>query len=390
MPDVLHLLQTRYRRLSKESKGAIEAIHRLTADLVREEGEVKMMHVCGTHEDTVTGNGLRSLMPRGLKLIAGPGCPVCVTPASVIDAAIDLAEQGARIYSYGDLYKVPGTNESLAQSRANRGCDIRVVYSFLDAARISKEERKEAVFLAVGFETTAPTVASLVSRGKLPENLSIISSYRLTAPGLNHAMELHKEKGIPLRGVIAPGHVSTIIGARAWEYLPREYGLPTVVAGFEPVDMIFAVFEILRQLAGGEVKLVNEYIRAVSWEGNERAWNYVRECFDVCDAHWRGIGVLKYSGLRLKDEFRALDAEAKYDLDLSVKGEELRKGCRCAEVTLGLASPTDCPLFLKACTPGHPIGPCMVSVEGTCSVWARFGSEEAIQEIMRGAGLQAE
>ena len=384
MHDFFSFLESEYRRLGEQGSRALSAIRRLAPSLVDRHGEIKIMHLCGTHEDTVTRNGLRSLLPEGIALIAGPGCPVCVTPASVIDSSIDLAKEGLRIYAYGDLYRVPGTIGSLAKARASEDCDIRVVYGFSDALKIEMEDRKESVFLGVGFETTAPTVASLVSKGRVPENVSIVSSYRLTAPGLNHAMRLHKEKNIPLRGVIAPGHVSTITGARAWTYIPEEYAIPAVVAGFEPLDVIFAVLEILRQLKEGIASLVNEYSRVVRWERNEVAWGYVQEVFDVVDSHWRGIGVLEESGLELKHELRGIDAIAKYDLHLDSKRGDLRSGCRCAEVTLGLAVPSDCPFFASACTPSHPIGPCMVSSEGTCNVWVRFGGEKALRESIGG------
>jgi len=380
MSDPLHLIDKEYRGMKEVGKKAIKVIAKLADELLERHEKIKIMHVCGTHEDTVTRFGLRNLMPKGIQLVAGPGCPVCVTPASVIDSAIELGKEGVRIYTYGDLYRVPGSKESLSSVKSSYGCDVRIVYGFQDA--IKSFDGKKSVFLGVGFETTAPTTATMIVRGKVPRGISFISAYRLTAPGLNHAMMLHEERGIPLKGVIAPGHVSSIIGAKSWSYLADHYGLPVVVAGFEPLDYVLAILEILIQIKEGRVKLVNEYKRVVRWEGNIKAWNYVMRAFSVVDAYWRGIGILKGSGLLLKDEFSSYDAVKEYSLNLRNEGEDLPAGCKCAEITLGLAIPTDCPHFNKSCTTSHPLGPCMVSREGTCNVWARHGGYELISELL--------
>jgi len=375
-----------YREMKDLGKRALKIIAKLANELLGKHETIKIMHVCGTHEDTVTRFGLRNLMPEGIQLVAGPGCPVCVTPASVIDSAIELAKEGVRIYTYGDLYRVPGSKESLSYVKSSYGCDVRVVYGFNDAVR--SFDGKASVFIGVGFETTAPTTATMLVRGRAPEGISLLSAYRLTAPGLNHALLLHKERGIPLKGVIAPGHVSSIIGARSWSYLADDFGLPVVVAGFEPLDYVLAVLEILKQLKEGEARLVNEYRRVVTWEGNVKAWSYVMRAFSIVDAYWRGIGVLKDSGLELKDEFSHYDAVKEYSLSLRSGQRDLAPGCRCAEITLGLAIPTDCPHFGKGCTTTHPLGPCMVSREGTCNVWARHGGYELISELVEEMGLE--
>ncbi len=380
MSGPLRIIEKEYRGMGEVGKRAVKVIAKLTSELLERHDVIKIMHVCGTHEDTVTRFGLRNLMPKGLQLVAGPGCPVCVTPASVIDSAIELAKEGVRIFTYGDLYRVPGNKESLSSAKSSYGCDVKIVYGFKDA--VNSFDGKESVFLGVGFETTAPTTATMMARGKVPKAMSLLSAYRLTAPGLDHAMLLHKERGIPLRGVIAPGHVSSIIGAKAWSYLADHYGLPVVVAGFEPLDYVLAVLEILRQIKEGEARLVNEYRRVVTWDGNVKAWNYVMKAFSVVDAYWRGIGVLKNSGLNLKGEFSPLDAVRKYSLSLRDEQNDLPTGCRCAEITLGLAVPTDCPHFNKSCTTSHPLGPCMVSREGTCNVWARHGGYGLIDELL--------
>jgi len=355
---------------------------------------IKIMDFCGTHEYTITHYGLRSLMPPEVELVAGPGCPVCVTPAFYVDTAIKLSLEGVRVYTYGDAYKLPGSGRpgggirSLEEARAAGG-DVVVVYSILDAIRRASREGKDSVFLAVGFETTAPATAAPVVRGMLPSNLTIINVHRLTPPIMRYTFERHREN--PIRGVIAPGHVSTIVGAKAWRFVVEDYGIPTVVAGFEPVDVLLAVMEILRQLSRGEPMLVNEYSRVVTWEGNRTAQKMIAECCDVVDAAWRGIGFVPESGLAFRDKYRIHDALLQYGIREPGPDEwsyDLPPGCRCAEVTLGMARPTDCPLFMKVCTPGTPYGPCMVSSEGTCAVWARFGGGGLAEEIARGIGLK--
>lgn len=237
------------------------------------------------------------------------------------------------------------------------------------------EHRRDAVFLAVGFETTAPAIASAIVHGRVPENLSFINVHRLTPPIMRYAFEVHGRE-VPIKGVIAPGHVSTITGAKAWKFVVDEYGVPIVVAGFEPLDVLLAVLEILRMLEEEKPKLVNEYQRAVTWEGNRVAQQLMDEVFEVVDAAWRGIGFVPDSGLRFRDKYRGKDALNQYGIpELTPKefSYDLPPGCKCAEVTLGIAQPTDCPMFMRTCTPSNPYGPCMVGSEGTCAVWARYG-----------------
>jgi len=333
-------------------------------------GEVKIMGFCGTHEYTITYYGIRSLMPDNVELIAGPGCPVCIVPAGYIDVAVKLAMEGIRVYTYGDMYRVPGSDMSLAEARA-RGGKVSVVYSFLDALRRAKEDRSESVFFAVGFETTQPTVASRLIRNYVPPNLKLLVAYRLTPPIMKYALE---RVDVTLDGVIAPGHVSTVIGSLPWSFLPNTYKIPTVVAGFEPIDVLIAILMILKQLNEGTAELVNEYTRVVKPKGNVLAKKLTFECFKVVDSYWRGLGLVKRSGLALIERFKEYDALETYGLKVS-KGLDVRPGCRCHEVIMGKAKPTDCPLFLKVCTPNRPQGPCMVSSEGTCSIWARYSSK---------------
>lgn len=339
--------------------------------------KINIMHVCGTHEHTITYYGLRALLPSNVRVIAGPGCPVCIVPAREIDEAIKLAEMGIRVYTYGDMYRVPGSKESLAQARA-RGANVTIVYGFLDALRLAKNSNYDSVFFGVGFETTAPTVASHIVQNNIPNNLYILMSYRITVPAVRYILMSDHD----LSGIICPGHVSTIIGAGAWSFIAEEFGIPTVVAGFEPVDVLLAIYEILKQLDSGNARIVNEYRRVVKWEGNLVAKSFLEKAFIVVDRDWRGIGVIPKSGWLLRDEYKKFDAREKFGVRVE-KGVDIRGLCKCAEIILGRAVPTDCPYFGKACTPSHPLGACMVSSEGTCSIWYKYGGhmiKELIEE----------
>ena len=327
---------------------------------------VKICHICGTHEWTITHYGLRSLLPSNVEVIAGPGCPVCIVPASEVDEAVELAMKGMSITCFGDVLRVPGSRMSLLDAKAE-GADIRIVYSVSDAVKMAENEaNKEFVFFAVGFETTAPSTAVEISQ-KPPINLSFLVSHRVIPP----AMELLANmEDLNLNGFIAPGHVSTIIGLRPYEVFPRKYGMPTVVAGFEPLDVLFAVYMIIRQLSENKPRLENEYTRAVRWEGNAKAQRLIQEVFDVKDGKWRGLGTIPSSKLTLKKQYAAYDARLKYNVTVE-EGIDLQPGCRCHLVIIGKIKPSECPLFMNACTPAKPMGACMVSMEGTCRVWAK-------------------
>jgi hydrogenase expression/formation protein HypD len=287
-------------------------------------------------------------------------------PASEVDAAIELALKGMVITCFGDLLRVPGSRMSLLDAKA-KGADVRVVYSVSDAVQMAENEAgKEFVFFAVGFETTAPSTAVEVSQ-KPPRNLSFLISHRVVPP----AMELlAKMEDLNLNGFIAPGHVSTIIGLRPYEVFPEKYGLPTVVAGFEPLDVLFAVYMILKQLRESKPRLENEYVRAVQWEGNTKAQKLIRDVFDINDGKWRGLGTIPASKLALKKQYTPYDALLKYSVRVA-EGIDSQPGCRCHLVVIGKIKPSECPLFMRACTPQNPVGACMVSMEGTCRVWAK-------------------
>jgi hydrogenase expression/formation protein HypD len=327
---------------------------------------VKICHVCGTHEWTITHFGIRSLLPTNVEVIAGPGCPVCTVPASEIDEAIQLARKGVVVTCFGDVWRVPGSKTSLLDAKAE-GADVRIVYSVSDAVKMAeKEPSKEFTFFAIGFETTTPSTAVEVV-AKPPKNLSFLVSHRLIPPAMKLLVEM---KDLSLNGFIAPGHVSTIIGLEPYEVFPKVYGMPTVVAGFEPLDLLFGVYMILKQLSEGKPRLENEYVRAVSWEGNTKAQELMQKVFDTVDGGWRGIGTIEASKLKLRSEYAAYDANLRHKVNVE-HGVDLQPGCRCHLVIIGKINPTECPLFMKACTPQKPIGACMVSTEGTCRIWAR-------------------
>ncbi len=326
---------------------------------------VKFCHVCGTHEWTITHYGLRTLLPETVSVIAGPGCPVCILPASEIDEAIALALRGVTVLTFGDVMRVPGSETSLQEARASGG-DVKVVYSVSDAVRMAqKEPDKDFVFFAIGFETTAPSTAVEVLN-KLPKNLSFLVSHRLIPP----AMELLLGIGdLHIDGFIAPGHVSTIIGTKSYEIFPEAYRMPTVVAGFEPLDILFAVSMLLQQIREGEAKLENEYNRSVKWEGNIKAQKLMEQVFNPVNGRWRGLGKLPLSALALKKEFWEYDTRKKYELQVK-RSRDLLPGCMCHLIMIGKINPPECSLYMKACTPSAPKGACMVSIEGTCRIWA--------------------
>jgi len=347
---------------------------------------IKIMNFCGTHEWTTTRYGIRDLLPPFLDMVAGPGCPVCVTPAYYVDIAVKLASEGVRVFTYGDVLKLRSVSSSypasLEEARANGG-DVKVVYSFLDALKDAQKYKKNSIFFAIGFETTAPSYALLLRDGMVPENLKILNALRLTPPAMRHTINLYQERGLlPIRGVIAPGHVSTIIGASEWNFLPEEHGLPTVVAGFEPIDVLLATAQILLMIRDNRPATEIEYRRLVRWEGNPYAKNAIKEIFEKADSAWRGLGIIPRSGLRLRGEFfDNYDALEYFDIPDVKPGDAVKESykleydiptsCKCGEVVVGISKPVECPMFMKRCTPTEPWGPCMVSSEGTCNVWAR-------------------
>jgi hydrogenase expression/formation protein HypD len=335
-------------------------------------GKIKICHVCGTHEWTITHYGLRGLLPENIEVIAGPGCPVCIVPAAEIDEAVQLAQKGNVLTCFGDVLRVPGSQMSLLEAKAT-GADVRIVYAVSDAVEMARREpQKQFTFFAVGFETTAPSTA-VEALSNPPKNLSFLVSHRLIPP----AMELLLGVGdLQIDGFIAPGHVSAIIGLKPYELFPRVYRMPTVVAGFEPIDVLMSIYMIVKQQSEGTARLENEYPRVVKPEGNPRALEMIKQAFTVTSGSWRGIGRLPDSALQLRKEFADFDARLKFGVHVE-QGKDILLGCECHLIIIGKIKPNECPMFMKACTPEKPIGACMVSSEGTCRVWAKNVATEA-------------
>ncbi len=333
---------------------------------------LRIMHVCGTHEWAITHYGIRDMLPGNIRVIAGPGCPVCVTPGNEIDAICGLAAEGVAVTTFGDVLRVPGVSTSLSDAKASGG-DVRTVYSIADAIRMAGEERgREFVHFSIGFETTAPMPAIEIRRG-LPENLTIFSAHKLIPP----AMEFLLGGDVGVDGFICPGHVSTIIGVRPFEDLARRFGRPMVVVGFEPLDVLIGILSVVRQARRGTHFAENAYKRAVRYEGNAIALRALEEVFEVRDSYWRGIGRIGASGLALREEYGRYDAVMRFGMRIP-EGDEMPAGCLCGSVLKGAVSPEECPLFGKSCTPAHPVGPCMVSTEGTCAIANKYAAKRAL------------
>jgi hydrogenase expression/formation protein HypD len=352
-------------RRSELAKGLISQIHH------RSKASVRFMEFCGTHTVTIFRYGIRQVLPKSIEMVSGPGCPVCVTPNADLDKAIALAHiPGIIIATFGDMLKVPGSHSSLQKVRAD-GANVRMVYSTTDALKIAEESpTKSVVFLGIGFETTAPTIAAsiLQAQERGIENYYILSLHKLCPPVIQALLDSGEVK---LNGLICPGHVSAIIGSRPWEFIARDYGIPCVVSGFEPLDVLQCVDMLVSQIENGESKVEIAYRRGVRPEGNREALRLMNQVFEPCPAEWRGMGKVPNSGLELRREFRHFDAELAFDIDPGPAYEP--KGCICGDILRGVKTPLDCRLFGKACTPEYPVGPCMVSSEGTCSAYYLYG-----------------
>ena len=327
---------------------------------------VKIMHVCGSHEHTIIENGIRTLLPEEVEIIAGPGCPVCVVPSREIDEALELIDKGVTITTFGDMLRVPGSEKSLADAKAEGG-DVRVVYGINRAIEIAEKTDNDVAFISAGFETTAPTTAAELLATP-PENFSVLSCHRLIPPAIDFLINSGETS---LNALIQPGHVCTIIGTKPFEYFSTDYGIPQAVAGFNPLDILMSVYMILRQIKNETPKIENEYKRAVKDEGNVIAQEMIDQVFDVDSREWRGFPKIPNSILEIKDEFSEFNAREKYDIEVK-DVTEAPKGCICGPILRGLARPEDCKLFRKACNPLHPIGACMVSKEGTCNIAHRY------------------
>jgi len=333
--------------------------------------DLTLMHVCGTHQDTLIRFGLDTEFKRvGVDIRQGPGCPVCVTTPREIEEILALARAGMTIAVFGDVMKVPGQRGCLNDAKAE-GADIRVVFGIDDAVALARRIQKEVVFMGIGFETTAPTTASALLSGP-PPNFSVLSCHRTVPPALDAIAKMGE---IRLDGMIEPGHVSTIIGTTPYEFLSRTYHMPQVVAGFEPLDLMMGVYMLATQIKEGRAEVENEYSRVVHSDGNPAALKVMNSAFVPTDVDWRGFPVIRRSGLEIRPKLGDHDARRRYKDVLSPVYEKEygeAKGCRCGEMLRGILTSQECPLFAKKCTPATPIGPCMVSREGSCYISYRY------------------
>jgi hydrogenase expression/formation protein HypD len=329
------------------------------------------MEFCGGHTVTIFRYGIRQVLPSTIKMVSGPGCPICVTANADLDKAIALAQlPDVIVATFGDMLKVPGSYSSLQEVRAD-GADVHMVYSTMDALDLAEESpAKSVVFLGIGFETTAPTVAASILQAEERgiRNYYVLSLHKLCPPVIQALLDSGEVK---LDGLVCPGHVSAIIGSHPWEFITQSYGIPCVVSGFEPLDILQCVDMLMTQVEGGESKVEIAYRRGVRPEGNQQALKLMEQVFEPCPAQWRGMGEVPDSGLKLREKYQRYDAELTFDIDVRQPCEPA--GCICGDILRGIKTPADCRLFGKACTPQYPVGPCMVSSEGSCAAYYHYG-----------------
>lgn len=342
-------------------------LERIHAEL---KGELRFMEVCGTHTVSIFRSGIRSLLPEGVTHLSGPGCPVCVTADNEVAAFLKLAEQGALVATFGDLIRVPGPKKRSLKTIQAEGARVQVVYSPFDALTLARENPDDkVVFLGVGFETTAPAISATIKIAKEEgvRNFSVLSCHKLVPPVLK---TLVADPDLRVQAFLLPGHVAAVTGLDPYRFLAAQHGLPAVVAGFEPVDILQALYLLVSMREERRAEVINAYTRVVSDAGNPAAVAMIREVFEPIDAHWRGIGIIPESGLRIRREYADFDAMRVFDLTL----EDVPQitGCRCGDVLRGKITPGECPLFGTACTPAAPVGPCMVSTEGSCAAYHKY------------------
>jgi len=347
------------------AKGVVSQIHR------RSKTPARFMEFCGGHTVTILRYGIRQVLPATIEMLSGPGCPVCVTANVDLDKAIALAQMpGVIVTTFGDMLKVPGSHSSLQKIKAE-GADVRMVYSTMDAIHIAEENpSKRVVFLGIGFETTAPTIAAsiLYAEEKDLKNYYVLSTHKLCPPVIKALLDSGE---VNLDGLICPGHVSAVIGSRAWDFIARDYAIPCVVSGFEPLDVLQCVDMLVTQVEEGNSKVEIAYRRGVRPEGNPEALRLMHEVFEPCSAQWRGMGMIPDSGLKLRSTYQRFDAECAFDIDPGPTREP--QGCICGDILRGVKTPLDCRLFGNNCTPEDPVGPCMVSSEGSCATYYLYG-----------------
>lgn len=333
---------------------------------------LKLMEVCGGHTHTIFKYGIEDLLPPNIEMIHGPGCPVCVIPLGRTDDSISLALRPGVIFTtFGDMMRVPGSKTNLLDAKA-AGADVRMVYSPLDALKIARlNHKKHVIFLALGFETTSPSTAMTILQAEKDkiENFSVFCNHIMIVPSLKAMLD---SPDLQLDGFVGPGHVSTVIGTRCYEFVSREYGKPLVVTGFEPLDVLQSVYMIVKQIVEGRAEIENQYSRVVERNGNRKALEVLAEVFEPREFfEWRGLGSIAHSGMKLKEKYAAFDAELKF----AVPGLRVAdpKACQCGEILKGVKKPWECKVFGTACTPETPIGSCMVSSEGACAAYYNFG-----------------
>jgi hydrogenase expression/formation protein HypD len=349
-------------------KQMLEELHRLAKVIGR---PLKLMEVCGTHTVEIFRHGIRDVIPKTITLLSGPGCPVCVTSVRDVDAAISIAEKPDVILTtFGDMMRVPGGSKSLLDARSE-GADVRVLYSPLDALALAqKEPKREIVFFGTGFETTSPLLAASIAHAEQAgiTNFSLYAVFKLVPPALKALLD---SADVQVDGFILPGHVSTIIGSRPYEFVAKQYRIPSVITGFEATEIVEGILMIVRQIAQKRAAVEIQYRTVVREEGNPRAVALLEKYFEPSEAYWRGIGAIPGSGLRLRAQYAAFDAYAKFKPPLSDGAEpEL---CSCGDILRGVKVPTECALFGTGCTPDSPVGPCMVSTEGSCAAYYKYG-----------------
>jgi hydrogenase expression/formation protein HypD len=350
-------------------KEMLEELGKLTRAVGR---RLKLMEVCGTHTVAIFRHGIRDVIPESISLISGPGCPVCVTSVKDVDSAIAMSRiPGVTLGTFGDMMRVPGGKESLNDARS-QGADVRIFYSPMDSLRLAIEApEREVVFFATGFETTSPLIAATVAEAEKKDvrNFSIYTVHKLVPPALK---ALLSSPDVQVDGFILPGHVSTIIGVRPYEFMASEYRKPGVITGFDAGDIIEGILMLLMQMARKSAAIEIQYTKVVHEEGNPKAVSFIEEFFEPADAYWRGIGTIPGSGLRLRERYSRFDALKKFGPDVPDYPEPAE--CSCGDVLRGVKIPPECPMFGTACTPESPVGACMVSTEGSCAAYYRYGA----------------
>jgi hydrogenase expression/formation protein HypD len=378
------VVETQFRKLEFRDPERAQAIRRTLVKLCEDIGEnVAIMHVCGTHEQSIAKFGLRSLLPQKLEVIMGPGCPVCVTDMPEVDEAVIAAQQGGILLTFGDMFRVPGSGKSLAEIKAE-GADVRVIYSPWEALQVARGVEEEVIFFATGFETTAVATAAVILADP-PKNFSVLSAHKYIPPVMEIVAEMPQTR---VQGFLAAGHAATITGWKLFERFVQQHQIPVVIGGFEPLDILAALAQLLRLIRDQKLQVVNAFPRCCTADGNLQAQKLLWEVFQTEGGMWRGIAHVPNGNLRLRPRYGWTDTRERLDLDLSQLGEALptlTQECICGNIMAGISNPLDCRLFGKECRPQNPVGACMVSSEGNCRIWHEYGGHLVIREATQEA-----